>query len=269
MTASFPVRRVDLEYANIDKYPFDGEPVQSVFWLVVQALFPDGERFFIRSVRDVRDRVEDPQLQEDIRAFMGQEAMHGAAHRKANQAIADRHGIDVQTTERRTEIAMRLFDRFHTPMQRLAMTAFAEHFTSSLARYLLKHPEYMAKFRGTELRHLIMWHALEEREHRAVAFDVYTKAGGGYWTRVIMGPYFIGLLIPWVFFEIGRVLAQQGELRNWRRVRSGLRALFGPRSALQGIGPYMRRYFARDFHPSQDDLTELEAEWRRELGLAA
>jgi predicted metal-dependent hydrolase len=269
MTARFPVRRVDIDLKDTDKYPFDGEPVQSVFWLVVQALFPDGERFFIRSVRDVKDRVKDPQLQEDIRAFMGQEAMHGAAHRKANQAIADRHGIDVQTTERRTEIAMRLFDRFHTPMQRLAMTAFAEHFTASLARYLLKHPEYLARFRGSDLRHLIMWHALEEREHRAVAFDLYVRAGGGYWTRVIMGPYFIGLLIPWVFYEIGRVLAQQGELRNLGAVRRGLRALFGPKSAIQGIGPSMAKYFRRDFHPSQDDLSALEDEWRRELGLAA
>lgn len=269
MSARFPVRRVDNDYTNIEKYPFDGEPVEAVFWIVVQALFPDGERFFIRSVRDVRDRVADPQLQEDIRAFMGQEAMHGAAHRKANQAMADHHGIDVQTTERRTDVAMRLFDRFHTPMQRLAMTAFAEHFTSSLARYLLRHPEYLARFRGAELRKLIMWHALEEREHRAVAFDLFERAGGGYWTRVVMGPYFFSLLIPFVFYEIGRVLAEQGELRKVRRVVRGLRTLFGPKSAIQGIGPAMARYFRRDFHPSQDDLNALEAEWRRELGFAA
>ena len=39
--------------------------------------FPDGERFFIDSVRNFQDQIKDPKLQKDIRAFIGQEANHG------------------------------------------------------------------------------------------------------------------------------------------------------------------------------------------------
>lgn len=114
-----------------------------------------------------------------------------------------------------------------------------------------------------------MWHALEEREHRAVAFDLYERAGGTYWHRVTWGPYFIVLLVPFVFYEVVRVLADEGVLRDRRAIHRGFRDLFSKRSALAGIRPYMREYFRRGFHPSQDDQSTLEAGWRTELGLAA
>lgn len=263
--ASFPVRRVDFDFAEMPKFIYDDSPLESCFWLVVQALFPHGEQFFIDAVRDCRDKVDDPQLQAAIRAFMGQEANHGRAHRKANEAIMKAHGLDVMKTERRTKVAMSLFNRFHTPMQRLAMTVGAEHFTSTLARYMLRHREYVAGFRHPEVSRLIMWHALEEREHRAVAFDLYERAGGGYWMRVTMMPWFIGWLLPFVAYEVVRLLVENDGLRDRAALARAARSLGGRDGVLRKLGPGMRDYFRRDFHPSDDDQSELEEAWRREL----
>lgn len=266
--ASFPVRRMDFDFSRSPQYGYADNPLASCFWLVLQALFPDGEQFFIDSVRSVREKIEDPQLQRDISAFIGQEAMHGRAHREANAALLKVHGIDVVSTERRTKQLMALFTRLHTPMQRLAMTAGAEHLTSTIARFLLRHPDYLAGFRDPVLRRLVMWHALEEREHRAVAYDVYQQAGGGYWTRATMFPWFMGLLAPFVTYDIVKLMLRHGGFRDRHALRLGFASLLGRKGLLQKIGPGLRDYFRRDFHPRDDDQSALEAEWRRELALA-
>lgn len=267
--ASFPVRRPELDYSGIRRLFFDDNPLGSAFWAVLQALFPDGERFFIKAVHDVRKRVHDPALQREIDAFMGQEANHGRAHREVNEIAQELHGVDLKTIERRTARIMAAFNRVHTPMQRLAMTAGAEHFTATVARYLLRHPEYLERFRDPAARHLVMWHALEEREHRAVAFDVYRQAGGGYWTRVVMFPWMATVLTPWITFEVVKLTAQLDGFRDRAGLRRGYRSLFGSRGLLMKIGPGMRDFFRRDFHPNDDDQSALEAEWRRELGWVA
>lgn len=265
--ATFPVRRVDFDFSQTPKYIYDNNALASYFWLVLQAEFPDGEQFFIDSVRGLRDKVEDGHLQADISAFIGQEAMHGRAHRLANQQLLEVHGIDVIKTEKRTARLMQLFNRMHSPKQRLAATAGAEHLTASIARFLLRNPDYLAGFKNPTIRKLVMWHALEEREHRAVAFDVYQLAGGDYATRVAMYVWFIAALAPFAMLDIMKLMAQDGSLKDVRGFAKGLKSLFGKRGLFSLTTPALLDYFRRDFHPNDDDQTVLEAAWRNELGL--
>jgi uncharacterized protein len=266
--ASFPVRRLELDFTTVRLFFYDDNALASAFWAVLQALFPDGERFFIKAVRDCRKRVDDPTLQREIDAFMGQEANHGRAHREVNEMAQRVHGIDLKKIERRTAKIMALLNRLHSPMQRLAMTAGAEHFTATVARFLLRHPEYLAGFRDLDARRLVMWHALEEREHRAVAFDVYRAAGGTYWLRAVMWLWLAAVLAPWVTFEVVRLTAELRGFEDRAALRRGYASLLGRNGILRKIGPGMRDYFRRSFHPNDDDQSALEAEWRRELGLA-
>jgi len=265
---AFPIRRPDFDFSRVRRFTYDDNALPSAFWAVLQALFPDGEKFFIKSVRDVRTRIDDPKLQREIDAFMGQEANHGRVHREVNETAQKIHGVDLKAIERRTAKIMAMFNRIHTPMQRLAMTAGAEHFTATVARFLLRHPEYLAGFLDANARRLVMWHALEEREHRAVAFDVYQAAGGSYWMRAVMLPWMFGVLAPWVVFEIVKVMVEVRGFEDRAALRRGFDSLVGRKGILQKIGPGMRDYFRRDFHPFDDDQSTLEAEWRRELGWA-
>lgn len=269
VAASFPVRRPEFDFTTVPRLFFDDNAFGSAFWIVLQALFPDGERFFIKAVRDVRDRIDDPQLQRDVDAFIRQEANHGRAHRAVNDMAQEVHRVDVKTIERRTRKIFAFFDRTHTPMQRLAMTAAAEHFTATVARFLLRHPEYLARFRDPETRRLVMWHALEEREHRAVAFDVYQRAGGGYWLRAAMMPWMFGLLGPWLAYEVVRMAATLGGFSDRAELRRGLDTLVSRKGIMMKIGPGLRDYFRRDFHPNDDDQSALEAQWRAELGFVS
>lgn len=68
-------------------------PTVTQFFNTLSLFFPEGERFFINSVRKYRDRIDDPELQEAVRAFIGQEAMHGREHEDYNQKMVGNHPI--------------------------------------------------------------------------------------------------------------------------------------------------------------------------------
>lgn len=57
-----------------------GDAFKTHMFNAMSVLFPDGERFFIDSVRHYRERVEDPALKQQIRGFIGQEGHHSREH---------------------------------------------------------------------------------------------------------------------------------------------------------------------------------------------
>lgn len=80
------VRRPQFNPQAIRRHYFANSPVMSHLLTALSSTFPIGEQFFVHSVRNVRDRVQDEQLQAEISAFIGQEAMHSKAHSEFNQA---------------------------------------------------------------------------------------------------------------------------------------------------------------------------------------
>ena len=84
VSSHIKVRRQSFEFAATPKYYFNNNPLMSYLLTALSLTFPHGERFFVHSVRNVRDRVQDPILQKDVSAFIGQEAMHSHAHEDFN-----------------------------------------------------------------------------------------------------------------------------------------------------------------------------------------
>src|SRR5205823_8766770 len=77
-------------------------------------------------------------------------------------------------------------ERLQSEKANLAVTAALEHYTATLAETLLTDPEARAEIGHDGVRYLLMWHALDESEHKAVAFDVYKRVGGSERMRVAM-----------------------------------------------------------------------------------
>ena len=130
--SSFPVRRMDFSFSETPKYWFYDDPFMSHFMNNLSSLFPYGEKFFVDSVRAVRDQVSEPQLKKDISAFIGQEAMHSKEHAAYND-YANEHGIDLERLELRIKVLLEWVSRFSTKKQRLAATCALEHFTATMA----------------------------------------------------------------------------------------------------------------------------------------
>jgi predicted metal-dependent hydrolase len=265
-SASFPGRRMDFSFSESQKFWFAGDPFMSHFMNNLSSLFPYGEKFFVDSVRAVRDQVSEPQLKKDISAFIGQEAMHSKEHAAYNDYAAE-HGIDLERLELRIKVLLEWVTKITTKKQRLAATCALEHFTATMAEQLLQREDLTTQMNDPKLYQLWMWHAIEENEHKAVCYDVYQKVYGGYFTRTIMmaitSLIFFGV-IGW--FQV-HLLRKDGQLFNWRSWGKGLKMLFGPRNGFltKLLLPYLD-YYRPGFHPLDHDSKALEQRWRQRLG---
>ena len=253
-----------LDAATIPRDWCHGDSYQTTFLAALSLLFPEGERFFVDSVKRHRAHATDPALAQDVAGFIGQEAMHGKAHRELNDLFVA-HGL---TSAPRIDTALRRFlhgVRARQPaLSQLAATCALEHFTAMLAEALLGDPRMRAEL-DESVRVLWLWHALEEAEHKAVAFDVYRAAGGGYGRRVA-----IMALTTVVFFAAhalahARLMADRRILlRPWTWARGLARFWIWPGYFTRLVPAYLA-YFRPGFHPDDRDTRVLLAQWRAAL----
>jgi predicted metal-dependent hydrolase len=230
----------------------------------LSAVFPDGEDFFVRSVRHFRDQISDPELKRQVAGFIGQEAMHGREHRAFNDRLHEL-GYPTKRFERLTRKGLALRERLLPPMSNLAATAALEHFTATLAELVLTSEETRALFGHEAVLNLFLWHALEESEHKAVAFDVYKAAGGSERLRVFtMNLLTVGFIAGMTLQVTISVLLDRDTYRRGRLVR-GLRTLRQSPIMRRELWRQLRDYNRRDFHPEDRDTTQLVERWRAEL----
>jgi predicted metal-dependent hydrolase len=215
-------------------------------------------------VRHFRDQIDDPELKRQVAGFIGQEAMHGREHRAFNDRL-DELGYPTKRFERLTKRGLAIRERVLSPKSNLAATAALEHFTATLAELVLTDQDTRDSFGHPTVRDLFVWHALEESEHKAVAFDVYKAVGGTERMRVmtmnvLRFGFVVGMTAQVVVSLLGdRETYRPGNLRkSWRKLR-------GSRLVSKEIWAQLRDYNRPDFHPDDRDTTSLVKQWREEL----
>ncbi len=266
VSAEIPRRQVDFVF-DPARVPIDwyrGDPFQSTFLDALSLLFPEGERFFVESVKKLRHHVTDPRLDADVTGFIGQEAMHGKEHRAFNEMFQDQGLTSAAKLERQLKGLLALVRRGLPARSQLAATCALEHFTAMLAEAALRN-QRMRDEMDPAIRPLWTWHALEESEHKAVAFDVYRAAGGGYARRagiMILTTIIFFAFTAWVHAHF---LAQRRLLfRPWRWARGAAHMWIYPGYFTRLLPAYLS-YFRPGFHPDDRDTTALLATWRERL----
>jgi hypothetical protein len=146
--------------------------------------------------------------------------------------------------------------------QQLAITCALEHFTAIIAHYLLTTPQFSQQLDPSVAR-LWMWHALEETEHKAVAFDVYQEVFADQKTRKLL----MRIITCTFFTRISQLtlrllLADPIGRKQWRQHLDGLAQL---RTMIRTLAPAYLQYYQDNFHPDQQDSSEITAEWRHKL----
>ncbi len=228
--------------------------------------FPEGEQFFVESVRAYRDRVKDPAQAAAIQGFVAQEALHSREHHALNRWLETR-GYPVEDMEEVVKFLLR-FARTFPPEWQLGFTCSLEHCTAILGEYILGDESVRAVFHE-RMRPLWLWHALEESEHKGVAFDVYKQVSDAYGVRVATHLLATGFFLVATTAFAADMVRRDGratELAIWTR---GARTLWGPKGHLRRLIPEWARYFARDFHPWDHDSRALIAEWESKLAAMA
>ena len=230
----------------------------------LSSVFPDGEDFFVRSVRHFRDQITEPELKRQVAGFIGQEAVHGREHRVFNDRLAEL-GYPTKKYEWITKRGLAFRERLLPAKSNLAATAALEHFTATLAELVLTNEEIRGLFGNEAVRDLYMWHALEESEHKAVAFDVYKAVGGTERMRVWTMNFFRFVFI--IAMTAGTIVSLLSDRATYRRgnVRRSWRRLHRSPILQKELWQQLRDYNRPDFHPDDRDTTALVEEWRERL----
>ena len=265
-----PPRDIRFDVNGADTHWLGGDPVGTAVFNALSITFPDGERMFMDAVRHYRGEVSG-KLAEDVRGFIAQEAIHSREHHTLNQLI-DRTRYPVEEIENtvRERVA---FARSGGPMRILISTIALEHFTAMMADAHARHQDL---FENTPpgVEQMWRWHAMEETEHKAVAYDVFLHVTR-HWSP--LQRYFrrtLAMALISYFFTrniihfASRLLETDGY--SYKDAQKAVRQFVWNKPGLFTRG--WKTYFAwyrPGFHPWDHDNRALVEGWRAEFDAAA
>lgn len=275
------VRAPRLGFTSVPRHWFAKNAAATQVVNGVNLLFPAGERFFVRSVHRYVDRLQKEGLTDlagRVRGFFGQEGRHAQAHEKFFDTMrAQGYEIDAFLAWYQ-RIAWDYIEKNSPHALSLAVTVALEHFTAILAEDALRDGAALLEYAHPELRRLLAWHAVEELEHKSVAFDVLAAVHPSYALRMAglalgaacLGGFWIaatwdllaqdGLTLRDAARELARLRTKAEGGKGTERIGTSI----GHRVFLRGILEYIRP----GFHPDDKDhrpliertLAELEKE---------
>lgn len=231
----------------------NGDPIATAVYNALSVTFPKGEAFFVESVRNHRAGTP-PRLEAEINAFIKQEVIHSREHVALNRHVADHY--DLAPLEKHVDDALAL-TKGRPPIANLVATMALEHYTAILAHELLADPRHLDGA-DPEIAALWRWHAIEEIEHKGVAFDTWVHAtrDWGRWRRWKVKS--LVMLITTKRFIDGRwkgmnELLRQDGLTGWRVKMRLLAYLFGRPGVARKVFGAWASYFLPGFHPWNHD----------------
>lgn len=259
-----PVVRKNLNFKldEIPRFWFGGDPFKTRMFDALSLTFPDGERYFIESVRLFRDKIKDPELQLRVADFIRQEAQHGMAHDKMNNVMRDQ-GMPVDQFLQILNKIFKLELKNRSPQYNIAMTAAAEHLTALMAETFYSHKKTLNEAHPY-VRALLAWHAIEEMEHRDVAFDVMQQVGEvPELTRKFTLAFTTVMMLGFTTYRANVMLKYDGfsRLERFKLTIRGIPWFLGRDGMLTKMKSQYLDWFKPDFHPSQHPIIRQYQTW--------
>ncbi|MEQ5843651.1 metal-dependent hydrolase [Paraburkholderia acidicola] len=262
------VPRSDLDFGldnTIPRFWFDNNPFRTRLMDGLQLSFPDGERYFISSVRYFRERVKDPVLAQEIKDFTRQEGQHGMAHTTFNNVLK-KQGMPVDELLAVQKTILDGYTRRWSPDFNVALTAAFEHMTSLMAEAFFGRKMVMAGA-DPHMQALFAWHAIEEMEHKSVVFNVMKSVTSiGYFRRCAAMIIAVRKSNKLLFKHSDHLLKADGFswlARKWM-VLKNLNWMYGPKGVFSSYNMKILAYFRPGFHPTDIPVMQSYPIWLAE-----
>lgn len=240
-----------------------GDAFRSMYFNALSMSFPVGEQAFIDAVRAglelLPDNPEHNSLRVTVQQFIAQEATHRHIHGLYNVHL-EKQGLDNRWQHWATKrVDAARANNMH-PLTMIALTAAYEHCTAVFADCTLRYDNWL-DHAEPKMQMLWRWHAAEETEHKAVAFDLYQTLGGGYTRRALCFAYAFLLFVVESNAQTLLNLWHDRSLFKLRTWWSLSTLAFGKNGMFWRCTLPLLRYFKRGFHPNDDNNRELAEQW--------
>jgi predicted metal-dependent hydrolase len=264
------VRKVNFDIGEMPRHYANDNIFATHYINSMHIVFPEGEKFFIRSARRYMDRIkDDPELLERVKKFIGQEGVHNKEHEKFWDILEAMNLKPRQFAKFYSYTAYnflekgiyKLIGKKRGDYLSLSITAALEHFTALLGDGGLRNAPFDKLPENVRL--LLLWHAAEELEHKSVCFDLYEKVGGDYPTRV--SGMVIASLFLWVYLLGGQIyFVAVDEEKQWSKLPKQwfdfMKVWLG-NEGMTNIRDMYLDYYKKDFHPDDHDNYHLAREF--------
>ena len=149
------------------------------------------------------------------------------------------------------------------PGRQLAITAALEHVTATLAQWTLENPEAgMGRDNQSPLREMLIWHAMEEIEHKAVAFDVYRATVNNEKQRIMVAKFIFRMF--WVQNAIAQLILlwRDRKIPSLKHISEAWNFMWGNNGFRRWSAPEFQRYLEPGFHPNDINQSHLIEQWQ-------
>lgn len=245
---------------ELPRYWNNNDPVLTHLFNAISILAPAFERLAITSVLPYQKNLVDLNLKEQLAGFIGQESAHGSEFIRFNQILRSQ-GYDIKALEKSNLRKFKWLAHKFSSQIHLSLTLAAEHLTAIISDLILREPNWLAHAEPS-CAALWRWHAIEEIEHKAVAFDVYIATGGGYFKRLVglwMMLGMINYLLARNFFYLAKKDQLLFKFSFWTSL---LKVLWGRKGFLRQLLFPLLGYLKPNFHPWKKDNMSLILKWK-------
>ncbi|MGI9326548.1 MAG: metal-dependent hydrolase [Pseudomonadales bacterium] len=225
MAHSIEIRKIPFEFA--EGVPPIWNPARHEWSHMVNGAsltMPHLEPFLNRTMREAQKHIDDPQLLADIKGFIGQEAQHYTNHRRMNDMLKAQGYPELAAVEESFEADYKRLAK-RSLAARLAYCAGFETMTMGITEWLINDRGPLFQDADPTVSSLVLWHMVEETEHKTVAYDVYQSVSGAYWLRLyglLHGSFHVGFMSRRAYRTMlkkdGLWWSPASRLRLWKMV---------------------------------------------------
>jgi len=216
------------------------------------------EPFLIKTVREALKNTGNKQLKDDVQGFMAQEGNHFQNHRRYNEILKS-HYPDLADVEDEMTAEYKKFQK-RSLRWRLAYTAGFETMTMGITEWLIEDRRSLFKDADPSVSSLILWHMVEETEHKNVAYDLYQDLFGSYWPRT-WGLIYGAWHVAWSSRKgYKRMLKRDGL---WAKLSSRMRLYKMVAQFFIKVSPAMLRSLVPGYHPSKINDPNWISHWTK------
>ena len=270
-TNKMKVRNVKFNFEEVNETHYMASNIFAThFTNALHVLFPEGEKYFIKSIKPFYREIADPELKAQARDFMSQEAIHHREHERFWDQL-EGMGLKPRPFARFFKKSADLVEKFFfTVLPKrtaeklsLSMTTGMEHYTALFGNQSLGNSEFLRPLYPEEMFMLLQWHSAEELEHKSVAFDVYKQVGGSYFMRILgmflassfFYSFAFGGMVYFIFQDKSK------SLRSLPRKFWDFIVNFGAKPEGAAGWKMLFDYFKPSFHPDDHDNYYLAEEF--------
>jgi len=178
------VREIDFCFEqDIDFHWNPENPEWGNFVNLITIIVPAFERYVIKITRTAMKRISDPALTLDADLFCKQEAQHSKNHIR-HIAVLDENYPGMQALADEVMVSYEKLLQEEPLEFHLAYAATAELYLGPLARFMVENRQELMPNADSRIASFILWHFIEEFEHKNAAIDIYNAICPSYLYRM-------------------------------------------------------------------------------------